>query len=204
MGCLSVIRIKSCIRAGALGCSVLWFCGATQSPEVRRQGYEKALKNPNIQAFLDVIAKSEGTEWWMSVLWGGVRSYLVQYPHLQFTGFQEHPHRMVCSNILGKEVCSTAAGRYQFLASTWDRVKKSLQLRDFSPRNQDLAAVFLIDEKNALGDIKRGQFESAVYKLNRVWPSFPGSPYMQPFKKMSSLKKIFEERKLFYSQGGRR
>ncbi|HBL98754.1 TPA: hypothetical protein DDZ86_03870 [Candidatus Dependentiae bacterium] len=179
-------------------------CGACKTQDKRLRECEVALRDPSVQAMLDVIARSEGAETWASARWGGIRSYLVRYPYGTFVGFQEHPHEKICSYILGKKVCSTAAGRYQILAATWDWIRKVLKLKDFSPRNQDIVAVFLIIEKGALEDVKRGRFETAVNKLNRVWPSFPGSPYGQPTKKMASLKKIFEERRLFYSNGGRR
>ena len=87
-----------------------------------------------VKAFLDMISVPEGTS--------GPNGYRVC-----FTGvlcvpadFSHHPrirHR-------GGGLVSDAAGRYQFLASTWDGVASKLGLRDFSPENQDRAAVELI------------------------------------------------------------
>lgn len=55
----------------------------------------------------------------------------------KFEGYADHPRRR------GKNGKSTAAGRYQFVAGTWDEAVEALGLSDFSPANQDRAAVWL-------------------------------------------------------------
>jgi lysozyme len=57
-----------------------------------------------------------------------------------------------------KGLKSTAAGAYQFLASTWDDLKRKLNLPDFGPHSQDLAAQELIRERHALADVADGRF----------------------------------------------
>ena len=117
-----------------------------------------------VKAFLDTIAAAEGT--------ASPDGYRTQYTGTKFVSFQDHPREMRCGRRYGKKLCSDAAGRYQFLSTTWDRFSKKFGVRDFSPENQDLMAIELIREKGALEDIEAGRLESAVRKLAYIWPSF--------------------------------
>lgn len=117
-----------------------------------------------VKAFLDTIAAAEGT--------ASPDGYRTQYTGTKFVSFSDHPREMRCGRRYGKKLCSDAAGRYQFLSTTWDRFAKKFGVRDFSPENQDLMAIELIREKGALEDIKAGRLESAVRKLAYIWPSF--------------------------------
>jgi len=62
---------------------------------------------------------------------------------------------------------------------TWDRLQRKLGLEDFSPGNQDRAALELIDEAGALADVKAGRFPEAINKVRRIWASVPGAGYAQ-------------------------
>jgi len=117
-----------------------------------------------VKAFLDTIAAAEGT--------ASPDGYRTQYTGTKFASFQDHPREMRCGRRYGKKLCSDAAGRYQFLSTTWDRFAKKFSISDFSPENQDLMAIELIREKGALEDIEAGRLESAVRKLAYIWPSF--------------------------------
>ncbi|MDW8420131.1 MAG: glycoside hydrolase family 104 protein [Chitinophagales bacterium] len=139
------------------------------------------LKNANVQAFLRVIRYAEGT--------AGANGYRTMFTGKLFNnGYADHPRQTNCAGRL----CSTAAGAYQFLSTTWDYLRLRLKLKDFSPLSQDMAAVELIREKKALDDIIAGRFESAIGKLNKTWASLPGSPYGQPVKTMAELKTQFK------------
>lgn len=84
------------------------------------------------QAILDRIASGES---------GGAYDviYSPQRPLRRFSDFSDHPRVKV--PIPGKPGWhSTAAGRYQFLAPTWDLEARRLGLKDFSPESQDSAA----------------------------------------------------------------
>ncbi|MEG4107867.1 glycoside hydrolase family 104 protein [Microcoleus sp. S13_C5] len=117
-----------------------------------------------VKAFLDTIAAAEGT--------ASPDGYRTLYTGTKFVSFQDHPREMRCGRRYGKKLCSDAAGRYQFLSTTWDRFAKKFSISDFSPQNQDLVAVELIREKGALEDIEAGRLEPAVRKLAYIWPSF--------------------------------
>lgn len=123
--------------------------------------FEQYLNNPNVRAFLDLIAYCEGANY-NTVFGGGT-----------FTGNQ-HPERIVRAG----GYSSDAAGRYQFLSATypntWRRVKRQYGLPDFSPRSQDLGAIALINEKGAISNLLAGDLDGAVAKVRGVWPSLPG------------------------------
>ncbi|TAG94005.1 MAG: glycoside hydrolase family 24 [Oscillatoriales cyanobacterium] len=121
-------------------------------------------RDRRVKAFLDTIAAAEGT--------AASDGYRTQYTGTKFVSFQDHPREMRCGRRYGKKLCSDAAGRYQFLSTTWDRFAKKFGVKDFSPQNQDLMAIELIRERGALGDIEAGRLEPAVKKLAYIWPSF--------------------------------
>lgn len=126
------------------------------------------LNNPQIQAFLRVIRRGEGTadNGGYNRLFGGGT----------FDSFDWHP------NILVKKGAwtSTAAGAYQFLKSTWDETARLMDLTDFSPISQDLGALGRLAYRGAINDILAGNFELALQKTGKEWASLPGSPYGQP------------------------
>ena len=88
----------------------------------------------------------------------------------------EHPRRKVKAG----EWTSSAAGRGQFLAATWDGLLKQYGFPDFSPACQDEAMVALIIGRGALEDVLAGRLEAALAKCSKEWASLPGSPYGQP------------------------
>ena len=102
----------------------------------------------------------------------------------------EHPHRKV--NAAG--ITSTAAGRGQFLAGTWDDVDRIYDFPDFSPDCQDEAMVALIIRRGALADVLAGDFEKAISRCAHEWASLPGSPYGQPTITMEQAKARYLER----------
>ncbi|HEY9735488.1 MAG TPA: peptidoglycan DD-metalloendopeptidase family protein [Trichocoleus sp.] len=136
------------------------------------------------RAFLDVLAFAEGTS--------GPNGYNTMFTGRTFSnGYADHPRQNICSGRL----CSTAAGRYQFLSSTWDELK----LPDFSPENQDKGGIMLVQRRGALADVNARNFASAIQKCNREWASLPGSPYGQPTKSLAELTQVWEAALAKYS-----
>lgn len=149
-----------------------------------RQELEKALSNPNVRKMLDVIANAEGVKHGYNTIFGNERS----------DDLKTHPNvKKEFTQTDGKKNSTTAAGRYQFLKGTWDRVSKRYGLNDFSPKNQDLAAVALILGRGALGDVIKGDFTKAVGKLGGEWASLPSSPYAQPKKSWKDIQNMVGE-----------
>jgi muramidase (phage lysozyme) len=129
-----------------------------------RVATDHSIERDRVKAFLDTIATAEGT--------ASPDGYHTQYTGTKFASFTDHPREMRCGRRYGKKLCSDAAGRYQFLSTTWDRFAKKFSITDFSPQNQDFVAVELIREKGALEDIEAGRLEPAIRKLAYIWPSF--------------------------------
>jgi muramidase (phage lysozyme) len=135
------------------------------SPEPKEDSKEHIIsRDLRVKAFLDTIATAEGT--------ATPDGYRTQYTGTKFVSFSDHPRELKCGRRYRKKLCSDAAGRYQFLSTTWDRFAKKFGVKDFSPHNQDLMAIELIREKDALGDVEAGRLEPAVRKLAYIWPSF--------------------------------
>ncbi|AFY74031.1 muramidase (phage lambda lysozyme) [Synechococcus sp. PCC 7502] len=144
----------------------------------------------NINAFLKVIRYAEGTD--------AQDGYQIQYTGARFYSFTDHPRIARCGNIRGKSVCSTAAGAYQFLDTTWDDVASSIGAPDFSPTSQDRGAIELIYRAGALQDIESGNIARAIGKLAPVWASFPRwdgdmeGAYGQSVVSMNELLQVFQ------------
>jgi muramidase (phage lysozyme) len=138
--------------------------------------YAALRSNPNCGAFLHMIRVGEGT--------ADEDGYRRMFGGELFDSFADHPRKAITKKLGGKPITSTAAGAPQFLSRTWDEVAKALGLRDFSPANQDIGALFLIDRRKALDDVLAGRIEQAIRKCAKEWASLPTSPYGQPVKTM--------------------
>lgn len=143
----------------------------------------------NLLAFLKMIRYAEGTS--------NGEGYQIMFTSRRFYNFVDHPRRMNCSMFRGRQLCSTAAGAYQFLDTTWDRVARSIGATDFGPGWQDRAATELIRRSGALADIEAGNIERAIAKTAGIWASFPRwhgdsrGQYNQAVKPMSELLRVF-------------
>lgn len=126
--------------------------------------------SPNLKAFLDMIAVSEGTKG------KGDDGYNIVVGGSLFTDYSDHPRKLVW---LKPKLASTAAGRYQLLSRYWDVYKKQLNLKDFSPASQDAVAIQQIKERKALDDIEKGYINIAIDKCKNIWASLPGAGYGQ-------------------------
>lgn len=128
--------------------------------------------HPNLKAFLDMLAVSEGT-----VKFGDQHGYNVIVGGTLFSDYSDHPRVKVHLPRLG--IYSTAAGRYQVLARYFDAYKAQLKLPDFSPASQDAIALQQIAERRATEAIIAGDFDTAVARCRNIWASLPGAGYGQ-------------------------
>ncbi len=140
--------------------------------------------SPNMSAFLDMIAFSEGTAD------HGDDGYNVIVGGSLFNNYDDHPRELIDLPRLG--IKSTAAGRYQLLARYYDAYKSQLDLPDFSPESQDAIAVKQIHERGAIDDIDEGRFAVAVSKVHNIWASLPGAGYQQHENTIERLQEAYE------------
>lgn len=134
----------------------------------------------NERAFLDMIAYAEGTN--------GPNGYSTLFGGALADNLGDHPRvYKTFTNGRGETLRTSAAGRYQFLARTWDALAASLNLPDFGPQSQDAAALELVRQRGALNDVRAGRTEQAITKCAPVWASLPGAGYAQPERKLTTL-----------------
>lgn len=142
---------------------------------------DAALLEPNVQAFLKAIRLGEGTsdpDGYRRIVGGQL-----------FDDFSRHPR--VAVFLPRYKIHSTAAGAYQIIWSTWVGIKTEYGLTDFSPRNQDKAAVILIEEIGALPAVIAGKLTDAVKMCSKIWASLPGSNAGQRTVEYAAVQKAF-------------
>ena len=144
---------------------------ARETVEKRRERLLGLIDNPNVRTMLDLIAASEGV----------AHGYNTGFGNTVLDALEDHPRELKpFTETSGRRNLTSAAGRYQFLAGTWDDVAPRIGASDFMPENQDLGAVYLMQRRGALDAVLEGDFNTAISKLGREWAGLPSSPYAQP------------------------
>ncbi len=144
--------------------------GATATPSGRPQ------ITPTQRSFLNAMAAGESPDY--NTMYGGGR----------FEELRDHPRQAVpirSGPNAGRT--SSAAGKYQFLAPTWDEAQRELGLPDFSPDSQDAAATWLAERdygkrtkgRNLWEDIDGAKDNPSKLNfiggaLSKTWTSLPG------------------------------
>jgi muramidase (phage lysozyme) len=140
----------------------------------------------NLSAFLTMIGVSEGTctiptsDNGYNVLVGSTFNHPLFFP-----SYADHPR------IYNPKFNSTAAGRYQIIKGTFDHYKQRLDLPDFSPVSQDAIAREIIKDFGAMAAVEAGDIDTALYKLNSQWASFPGGNSGQHQNAPAALRQAF-------------
>jgi muramidase (phage lysozyme) len=143
-------------------------------------------------AFLDMLAVSEIGKPLLAVSDDGYNVIVGsthRKPHL-FASYSDHPQVFVT---LSPTLRSSAAGRYQFLARTWDALAREHGYTDFSPENQDRGALQLVRERKALDYVRRGSVVKAIELCAPIWASLPGAGYGQHEHKLETLISAYQE-----------
>lgn len=136
------------------------------------------------QALLDTISFCEGANY------DDVYNY-----QMKITDFSQHPNKVFCRGGL----CSSAAGAYQFLDTVWKSdIQKNLDLPDFSPLSQDIAALYqILQKKNVdeklIENPSEENLRTIFLSLSYEWASIP------PFRYSNQGNKNFETIYKYYT-----
>jgi muramidase (phage lysozyme) len=179
------------------------FFGNIFSPKKRT--YSKDIP-PEGYKLLDAIAVSEGANY-NSIVGNGrggstldstdmlnnAERGVIGDPPAQFSNFSDHPKIVGLRTAQGP---STAAGRYQITATTWERLKKEHKdLTDFSPENQDKAAWYLAQEDykgDIVADLQAGKIGQVLQGLNRTWTSIQGGVHEGNNNSIERLSSVYQ------------
>lgn len=141
-----------------------------------------AIPEVNLRAFLRLIRACEGTakDDGYTALFG------YPAPGRSFVGFGDHPRRRFSFvQTDGAVNYTTAAGAYQIIVPTYDRLATKLRVTGFTPTIQDMMATELIAEAKAMAFVKGGDVQQAVDLCSPIWASLPASTYPQPKRTMA-------------------
>ena len=159
-----------------------------ETPRVYRL-YHDPVPILRMNAFLSCIREYEGQEEKNEAK----RYQILNHPlpdskNKYFSSFNTHPWAAVPKE---KRGIKTASGAYQILYTAWTELltgadkngvvrpyRKMFSLangeKNFTPALQDRMAVALIELREALGFVRKGEIEEAVEKLKTEWSSLPG------------------------------
>lgn len=133
------------------------------------------------KALLNTIAFTEGTRG------HGQDGYNVTFAYHYFSSCAHHPNWRICAG----GYCSTAAGRYQFLTSTW----RGLGYSNFGPANQDRGAMKLVARRGARVPTSRAmtatEFVNTMDRISYEWASLPPGRYGQPSYSMHTTRRHY-------------
>jgi muramidase (phage lysozyme) len=130
------------------------------------------------RALLDTIAYAEGTRG------RGQDGYNVELTYVYFSDCTRHPRQIQSSGGLR----SDAAGRYQFLSTTWD----GLGYGNFYPDNQDRGAIRLVRNRGGIIPSDRAmtatELSNLLDRISYEWASLPPGRYGQPNHSYSQVR----------------
>ena len=158
------------------------------------QGYDSPdVQAGNVEAFGAAVAAAEGT------INGPNDGYDVLFgwpqPGRTFdsNAATDHPRRLFpFTDKAGKVSNSSAAGRYQINAPTYDDIVKRYRLQSgFTPAHQDAIFEALLRDRGALDAVKAGRFDDAIASARRTWASLPGAGYNQQERSLSYVKTAY-------------
>lgn len=143
----------------------------------------------NLQAFNNMVGISELGQDLINVSDGGYNVLVgstAEEP-LLFNDYSKHPH------VYNHKYNSTAAGKFQYIFSTWEHYRIKLDLPDFSPASQDLAFAEDIKDHGALDDVNSGDIVTAITKCSNEWASLPGGNSGQHEQHLDFLIKSYQD-----------
>jgi muramidase (phage lysozyme) len=149
---------------------------SVQIPELSKSVAAKAralTAAENTQLFSDFIGMMETGR-------AGPEAYRIGFGGGRIDDLSKHPNiSKAFKETTGNTNTTTAAGKHQYLNSTWQGLSAKTGTKDFSPEAQEANFRALLKEKGALASVEAGDFAGAVQKLGKTWASLPTSPHPQ-------------------------
>lgn len=151
------------------------------------------IADANASAFLQLLQQSEGTASQpdpYACCYGYSHTVQDMSDHPAVTGEWrglQLSDSMCTAAGFGPGCVSSAAGAYQVVKGTWLRARNALGLLDFSAASQDRAALWLVQQRGALEDVKAGRIAQAIQKCRNEWASLPGNYAKQGQRQLSQL-----------------
>jgi len=119
---------------------------------------QSLLTDPNVAAWLHVIREGESNQ--------NNDAYTLLNGGGHFDSFADPPYA-------GQSAPpGLAAGAYQYIPHTWQRLVAQYGFPDFSPPCQDEGAVALTLGRGAIADVQAGNIAAALQKCRDEWTSF--------------------------------
>jgi muramidase (phage lysozyme) len=161
----------------------------------------------NMRAFLTMLSHSEGTDRAPAPP-DGYRTCFGFKHIIQDLRFHPAEHRpgpflnewtgerlsdVQCAAVgLSPGCVSTAAGKFQVIRPTWERIKALLHLPDFGPDAQNDCCIQLLKEHGTAPDtafalVNSGQVAAAINVCHSTWASLPGSQAQQRITSFAAL-----------------
>jgi muramidase (phage lysozyme) len=136
------------------------------------------LKNKKIRGFLDVIALCEGTK---------LKNYQNEKPTLYeykvsfinaetINDMTKYPNKLFCGDIRHGRVCASAAGRYQFIKKTWNRLAQRIKPETLYKKHPKLFEDYFQDLSNLyekdIVTFYKNPLDLIKYKFGPFWQDF--------------------------------
>jgi murein DD-endopeptidase MepM/ murein hydrolase activator NlpD len=120
--------------------------------------YQQLLTNSNVVAYLNAISSVEAPTYYTA---NGGTTYVPTGP--------EHPDTIFAGGT------SAAFGRYQFMPQTWAGINAAIGPLDIrKPRDQDIAAIYLLDQvRGTLNDVIAGNCIATLNSNASEWAAIP-------------------------------
>jgi hypothetical protein len=120
--------------------------------------YQQLLTNSNVVAYLNAISSVEAPTYYTA---NGGTTYVPTGP--------EHPDTIFAGGT------SAAFGRYQFMPQTWAGINAAIGPLDIrQPRDQDIAAIYLLDQvRGTLNDVIAGNCIATLNSNASEWAAIP-------------------------------
>jgi muramidase (phage lysozyme) len=147
----------------------------------------------NLAAFGAAIAKAEGTATGPNAGYDVLFGWPAAGRTFDSASAPDHPRRLFpFTDQVGRQLKSSAAGRYQINAPTYDDMRRRYRLpAGFTPEHQERLFVALLDASGALEHAKAGRFEDAVAAARSRWASLPGAGAHQLERSMAYVRAAY-------------